>query len=96
MPLYLYKICGEDSYFEVQESMTDQPLEFHPETGAPVRRVITAPGLILKHSSGRTKDILSEKNIADKGFTQYRKVESGVYERTAGDGPPMIYRPSSG
>jgi len=27
--------------FEIRQSMLDDPLEAHPETGAPVRRVIT-------------------------------------------------------
>lgn len=44
MPTYVYETLpaeGETPQrFEVRQSMTDQPLTRHPDTGAPVRRVI--------------------------------------------------------
>ena len=46
MATYLYETIpskpGEEpSSFEVQQSMKDEPLTRHPETGQPIRRVIT-------------------------------------------------------
>lgn len=45
MPTYVYEVLKPDGAatgerFEVAQSMKDEPLKKHPETGAPVRRVI--------------------------------------------------------
>jgi len=51
MPTYIYESIPEDGAaprrFEVVQSMNDRPLETHPETGEPVRRIITG-GLGIK------------------------------------------------
>jgi len=46
MPTYVYETipeeeAGEAIRFEVKQSMTDEPLKMHPETGQPVKRVIS-------------------------------------------------------
>ncbi|MGC6424869.1 MAG: FmdB family zinc ribbon protein [Lentimonas sp.] len=46
MPTYVYEIIPSKKeekpvQFEVQQSMKDEPLKAHPETGEPVRRVIS-------------------------------------------------------
>ena len=44
MATYLYETTDPSRpirQFEVQQSMNDQPLESDPETGEPIRRVIT-------------------------------------------------------
>jgi hypothetical protein len=33
---------------------------------------------------------LKEDNLGKHGFTQYRKIEKGVYEKTIGQGPDII------
>lgn len=54
MPTYLYEtvpaVPGEPvDRFEVKQSFSEAPLEVHPETGAPVRRVISGGiGLVTK------------------------------------------------
>jgi len=56
MPTYLYETipaaAGEPSHrFEVRQGFGDEPLSAHPETGAPVRRVISGGlGLMAKGS----------------------------------------------
>jgi putative FmdB family regulatory protein len=40
MPVYTYE-TPSGSRFELRQSMRDTPLATHPETGEPVRRVIT-------------------------------------------------------
>jgi predicted nucleic acid-binding Zn ribbon protein len=57
MATYLYETIpvkpGEETQtFEVQQSMKDAPLTTHPETGLPVRRVITGGfGFVSKGGS---------------------------------------------
>ena len=54
MPTYLYETVpdlpgGATERFEVKQSFADGPLTTHPETGAPVRRVISGGiGLLTK------------------------------------------------
>ena len=96
MPIYLYQEILPDGTdgerFEVLQKMGDSALEVHPQTGNPVRRVITAawtPKPFLGHDP---KEQLSDRNLEKLGFTKYVKGTRG-YEKTAGDGPEMIKRP---
>ena len=44
MATYIYETTDPDQpvrHFELQQSMKDAPLAAHPETGEPIRRVIT-------------------------------------------------------
>lgn len=42
MPVYIYETTGKTKRrFEIRQSMKDEPLKTDPETGEPVRRVIT-------------------------------------------------------
>ena len=90
MPIYVYKAstmtaCGHcRDQFEVMQKLREPPLAVCPDCGAAVKRLITAPHIA---SSGPS---LSEDNIERHGFTQYRKLEKGVYEKTAGKGPDII------
>ena len=52
MPTYIYETISDTpdhtpQRFEVFQRMSDMPLEKHPETGEPIRRVITAGGGIM-------------------------------------------------
>jgi hypothetical protein len=45
------------------------------------------------HILGQWEDeVATEKNIAQSGFTKYKKSGKGVYEKTAGKGPPHIFK----
>lgn len=51
MPTYVYRVTTlpEDdpaAWLEIRQSIHDAPLSLHPETGAPVERVICAPALV--------------------------------------------------
>ncbi len=53
MPIYVYETVSEDPgtkvrRFEVKQSMNDRPLTHDPETGLPVRRLISGGFLMLK------------------------------------------------
>jgi len=90
MPIYVYKHNGPASCenceagFERLQKLGDSPLTECPECNAEIQRVVTAPNL------ARPSPSLDESNIDKHGFTQYRKLEKGVYEKTAGKGPGII------
>lgn len=97
MPIYVYEILdkpgGEPTgaTFEIVQSMKDQALTTHPETGAPVRRCITAPNIAGQWSDLKARSNLSNKNLERLGFTKYERKGKGYMERTAGtQGPKSI------
>jgi predicted nucleic acid-binding Zn ribbon protein len=94
MPTYVYQVVTEDGSdgetFEVVQRMSDPPLTKHPQTGAPVRRVIQPPILPGAGSDHDTKQKLSDKNLDRLGFTKYQRAGDGVYEKKAGSGPNAI------
>lgn len=98
MPTYIYEVVRADGSggetFEIQQSIHDEALTEHPETGKPVRRVITAPTLTLKHSTGREAKMLENNNLEKKGFTKYeRDPSTNTYHRVAGkEGPETFQR----
>ena len=92
MPIYIYETIpadgGDAVRFEVMQRVAEPALTQHPETGAPVRRVITAPALVLKHSSRGERNILSSENLSRNGFVRYKRAGDGTYERTGGKAGP--------
>ena len=91
MPIYEY-ICSDESCcdhcrqgFELLQKVDDTELTACPHCGHAVRRRISAPRVVAG-SSHR----LNESHIEKHGFTQYRRVGQGVYEKTAGKGPNYI------
>jgi len=99
MPIYVYEKLNADGSpgerMEIHQSMKDPPLQRHPETGEPVRRVFLPPNLGLKHTPGVAKKRLDNSNLEKTGFTKYEKDKlTGRYHRVAGkDGPQTIQRP---
>ena len=56
MPLYDYK-CGKCGHvFEVMQKITEEPLKFCPQCKGPIRRLISASGIIFKGSGFHTTD----------------------------------------
>ncbi len=51
MPTYTYQVISSDGgvaqRFEVVQGMSEAPLAVHPDTGEPVRRVITGGSVVL-------------------------------------------------
>ena len=93
MPVYVYRVTSgklEGEHFEVVQSMKDEALASHPETGDPVERVIQPPMIGGKHSEAREKDMLSDNNLDRMGFTKYVKTGDGTYDKTAGSGPSSL------
>jgi putative FmdB family regulatory protein len=90
MPIYEYKpklrsdcsFCSQG--FEIISKISDSKLLVCPECGADVERVISAPSL------AKSSPPMDKANLEKHGFTQYKKAEKGVYEKTAGKGPDVI------
>lgn len=90
MPIYVYRAatgrkcphCVDG--FDALQGLNEPAMTGCPECGAPIARVLTAPNLVSPKPS------LTEENIGKHGFTQYRKAERGVYEKTVGKGPNVI------
>jgi predicted nucleic acid-binding Zn ribbon protein len=96
MPIYVYEIINEDGTpgdrFEIHQSMKDDALRQHPETGQPVRRVLLPPNLASKYTPGQTKNKLDNRNVEKAGFTKYEKDKlTGKYHRVAGSGGPTEF-----
>lgn len=95
MPVYLYEVINADGTpgerFEVVQKMADATLTAHPETGVPVKRVITAPAI-----GTRWMDMNMQRNVKDddklkkQGFTKYEKSGDGKYVKCYGKGPDLI------
>ncbi len=91
MPIYEYAVitapgcptCRDG--FDVLQKFADAPLEACPDCAAPVRRVLAAPHVVAGQGH-----VLRESHVAKHGFTQYRRVGKGKYEKTAGKGPDTI------
>jgi hypothetical protein len=97
MPLYDYEVINADGSsgerFEFFQSMADAPLTVHPETGQPIRRVLSAPAIGGKWSDGAMgKAVADDKKLDRLGFTKYVKSGDGYYEKRAGKGPDVIHR----
>lgn len=94
MPTYVYQVITEDGsegeIFEIFQKMADKPLTTHPETGQPVRRVIQAANIPLKHTDKAESNRISNKNLDRLGFTKYERAGGGFYEKKAGKGPNII------
>jgi hypothetical protein len=91
MPTYVYEVLdkkGEPTgkTFEVVQSIKDEALRKHPETGAPVRRAVVIPTLGLRASTAKAR--MSNKNLERLGFTKYERKGKGYMEKTAGKRGP--------
>lgn len=76
-------LCGPG--FERLQKLREAPLAHCPECGAPVTRKLSAV-----HAARGNKALLSESNLDKHGFTQYKRIGKGQYEKTAGRGPAHI------
>ena len=95
MPTYVYEVFedGEPTgeRFEVVQSMSDDPLVKHPESGKSVQRVILPPNIGGKYSDGSMHRSMDNDGKLDKlGFTKYVKSGDGTYKKAFGSGPKNI------
>ncbi|WP_019587217.1 FmdB family zinc ribbon protein [Deinococcus apachensis] len=50
MPTYVYKNIETGELYEIKQSMREDALTRHPETGVPIKRVLSAPGIAFRGS----------------------------------------------
>jgi hypothetical protein len=97
MPIYVYELDIDDDSqqerFEFFQKMSDRPFTRHPETGQPIRRVITAPYVPTAYRPQSTDQALSDKNLDRLGFTKYVRKDGGGYEKRTGPGPENLSEP---
>ena len=56
MPLYDYKCAKCGHIFEAQQKMSEEPLKFCPLCQGPIKRLISASGIIFKGSGFHVND----------------------------------------
>lgn len=93
MPIYEYRCDNPDcarpgGRYETLQRLSDEQSAPCPSCGKPGTRVISAPSVAMGGSHH-----LKESHFSKHGFTQYKRLEKGVYEKTAGKGPKIISDP---
>ena len=93
MPMYVYEVLSAEGVpvdqFEIIQRITDPALTVHPETGQPVRRMLTAPFVSKKSTGELPKADLSDGRLENLGFTKYKKARDGGYKKLYGEGPEI-------
>ena len=93
MPIYEY-VCATEccprtgKRFERLQRLSDESAAPCPDCGQAGQRVLSAPSVATGHAH-----VMKEKHFSERGFTQYKRLEKGVYEKTAGTGPAIISDP---
>lgn len=93
MPTFVYCVINPDgsdgATLEIEQAFGDKPLTRHPLTGEPLRRVITAAGLVTRYGEGEIKRKVNDSSeLSRLGFTRYeRDPATGRYHKTAGTDP---------
>ena len=92
MPVYVYEVIETGERFEILQSMNEDRLETHPTHGKAVRRVFLPPTIGSKHTAGKEKSMLDNKNVEKAGFTKYERDKiTGKYNKVAGkQGPSQL------
>ncbi|WP_424949587.1 FmdB family zinc ribbon protein [Deinococcus sp.] len=101
MPTYEYKNIETGEIYEFKQSMRDDALTHHPETGAAIKRIVSVPGIAFKGSGFYANDSRAStpKAVASKsgppeagtaGSTESASPASGGSEKRApgGDSAP--------
>jgi putative FmdB family regulatory protein len=88
MPIYEYEPVDRECLIcegknEVIQGINDAPLEFCPTCGLEVRRIVS-------RASFRLNKEHAPETAAKKGFTTFKRVEKGKWEKIGGEGPDMI------
>ena len=93
MPTYEYK-REDGTVFEITQSINDDPLTVCPETGQPVKRIISGGGGVVykgsgwyvtdyKNGNGQKKQAPSEAKKDEKATTDSTKKSTGTTDKKA-------------
>lgn len=86
MPTYVYRNLSTQETFEVKQSMKDVALTQHPETGEPVKRLVSAPAIVFKGSGFYANDSRATSKAAAPTST----AEGGKTESSKAEGAPGV------
>ena len=67
MPKYVYQGLQTKQTYEFEQSFHDAAYTHHPETGEPLKRLISAPAVIFKGSGWYSKDSKASSKSESKG-----------------------------
>ncbi|MCS7058586.1 MAG: FmdB family transcriptional regulator [Meiothermus sp.] len=70
MPIYVYENLETGERYEFEQSFHEPAYTHHPETGAPIKRVIFAPAVVFKGSGWYIKDSKAEAKNGKKGESE--------------------------
>ena len=85
MPTYVYRNLTTQETFEVKQSMKDAALTQHPQTGEPVKRLVSAPAIAFKGSGFYANDSrATSKAASPTGPAEGGKTESSKAEGSSG------------
>lgn len=87
VPIYEYEPLAHDCLMcegkvAAIQGIQDPPLEYCPDCGLPVRRVVSSASFKVINTALKTS--------GEKGFTTWKKVESGRWEKVSGPGVDVI------
>jgi len=97
MPIYVYgpklnagekRACDACAgTFEIVQRMSEEALAKCPKCGGAIERLLTTPSVTgAKHYKKH-----SPRQIAEAGFTKYKRMGHGYYEKEFGKGPQSLH-----
>ncbi|MFC6618296.1 FmdB family zinc ribbon protein [Deinococcus radiophilus] len=92
MPTYVYKNLETGELYEFKQSMKDEAYTHHPETGAPVKRLISPPAIAFKGSGFYANDS-RQSTSKSASATQAKSEKTANTEQSTS---PAISAQSSG
>jgi len=74
MPLYDYKCAKCSHVFEVVQKISEEPLRYCPQCKGPIKRLISAAGIIFKGSGFHVTDY-GKRGTKDEGRKTEKKTD---------------------
>ena len=94
MPTYEYKNIETGELYEFRQSMRDDALTHHPETGAAIKRIVSVPGIAFKGSGFYAND--SRARTSGPGKPEAAKSDGAKPEGAKSEGAPSDGAKSEG
>jgi putative FmdB family regulatory protein len=80
MPLYDYKCTKCAHVFEVQQRISEEPLKYCPKCKGPIKRLISAAGIIFKGSGFHVTDYAKKSTVTPTTKAPAKKEEKPAKE----------------
>lgn len=88
MPTYEYKNIETGEIYEFKQSMRDDALTHHPETGAAIKRIVSVPGIAFKGSGFYANDSRSSTSTTKPSGSKADTGSAGNGTAKSGDSAP--------